>query len=315
MATTQLNLLDLVARSSSDTVAGLIELVTTSAPEMQVLPVIPRAGTTYKVTRRSLLPGSGFRNVNEGVAKTASTYTQQVVSMNFLDVQLEVDDAIVRGDTGEIGDLLLQEAEAGLRSAVITVGEQVWYGTSADAKGFAGVQSQLTTAFEVTAGGTTNTTSAYLLYCGADGIHLPVGMDGEIKMGDWTTQQVRDGSSNPYMAHVNSISGYIGLQVIPSTAYRIRGIEQGNNSRWLTDARGAELLALVPSRYRIPQTTPGGTGLRWFINRSAAYTLQASRSAVGQTAFAAGAFAPLPTEIQGIPVTITDSIVSTETAA
>jgi hypothetical protein len=303
-----LTLLDLAARTGSDALVGLIEDVTTSAPEFRVVLARPMPGTTYKLTRRTGLPTAAFRDANPAsVGSTKSTYVQDLKQMYFLDCQLEVDEAIVKGDSREIGDILTDEAAGALEASFNALGSQFYYGTSADAKGFAGLASQLSddTTF---AGGTTTTTSAYLVDISLQGVHFVVGNDGEIAMPDWMKQKVAAGN----MAFVSNISSYLGLNVGHSNAvFRVRGIDYtAAMTNKLTDAKGAQVLSKVPTRI-----VNKGT-LRWFMNRNAAYSLQLSRSAVGQVdGGSAGlpAFAPMPTELQGIPIVITDSILNNET--
>jgi hypothetical protein len=137
------------------------------------------------------------------------------------------------------------------------------------------------------------------------GVHFVVGNDGAIELPDWMKQKVSTGN----MAFVSNLSSFIGLNVGHTNAvYRVRGINAGSNK--LTDAKGAELLSKVPGRI-----TGKGT-LRWFMNRTAAYALQLSRSSIGNVTAGGGglpAFAPMPTELQGIPIVITDSLLDTET--
>jgi hypothetical protein len=300
-----LTLLDLAARTGSDALVGLIEDVTTSAPEFRQVLARPMPGTSYKLTRRTALPSPAFRDANPGsVAASKSTYVQDLKQMYFLDCPLEVDEMIVKGDTREIGDILADEASGALEAAFNVLGSQFYYGTAADAKGFVGLESQLALD-SVFAGGTSNTTSAYLVDISLQGVHFVVGNDGEIAMPEWMKQKVAAGN----MAFISNLSSFIGLNVGHSNAvFRVRGVNTGSNK--LTDAKGAELLSKVPGR-----VSSKGT-LRWFMNRSAAYSLQLSRSAVGQVNAGSGgvpAFAPFPTELQGIPIVVTDSLLDTET--
>lgn len=296
-----LTLLDLAKRTGSDAVVGLIEDVTTYAPEFSVMLARPMPGTTYKLTRRTALPTAQFRNANEAASTSKSTYVQETKEMYFLDVPLEVDEAIVKGDPREIGDVLVDEASGALESAINLIGSQMYYG--GDAKGFAGLDSQVSVD-TVFAGGTTSTTSAYLVDVSLQGVHFVVGQDGAIELPDWMRQKVSAGN----FAYVTNLSSYIGLQVgSANSVYRVRGITP-TGSKYLTDALGAQCLSNVPLRRR--------NNLRWFMNRTAAYTLQVSRSAVGQVNAGRGglpAFAEFPTELQGIPITVTDSLANTET--
>src|ERR1041385_7849255 len=107
MSDTFLTMLELAKRSGSDTAVGLVEEVTTHAPEIDVLMGRPIKGTTYKFTARKSLPaGPAFRNVNEGSDIISSKYEQKLGQCFFLDGQMQVDEALVEGDDRELGDIL-----------------------------------------------------------------------------------------------------------------------------------------------------------------------------------------------------------------
>lgn len=312
-----LTLLDLAARNGSDQVIGLIEDVTTYAPEFSVVPAQPKPGTSYRVTRRTALPAAGFRAVNDALTLGKSTFVQEVKPMFFMDAQLQVDEAVQKGDDRQLGDLLADESSGALQAAIIAIGAQFYYGVNADAKGFVGLQAQSVGKWPT--GGTTNSTSAYLAWLNPKGVNFVVGNQGQIAMGQWTKQAVPGSTAGTQkMAWVNNLSSYLGLLVGSSQAvWRVSGITAAAGAG-LTDARGAGLLSKVPMARR--------NGLRWFMNRTAAYTLQASRALLGFVAATSGGsptqqlgpvgpFAELPTQLAGVPITITDSLNDTETNA
>lgn len=305
-----LTLLDLAKRRGSDPLIGLVEDAIQASPEFGAIPAKPQRGTTYKVTRRTGLPGGGFRNVNEGVDPGKSTYIQETKSMAFLDVQLEVDEAIVKGDDREIGDILADEASGALRSTMNIIGTQVWRGKSADSKGFLGLGTQVKDVVKASTAGN-DKTSAYLVWLDSQyrGVHMPVGNDGAIEMPDWERLKIRDAKNKSLYAWCSNISSYIGLTVVSEfSVFRITGIDATNP---LTDALAAELIAKIPSARRDGQW-------RWFMNSQAGYYLQKSRSSVGaQIADAGGmqAWAPEPTELGRIPIIYTDNILHNESAA
>jgi len=102
------------------------------------------------------------------------------------------------------------------------------------------------------------------------------------------------------------------------SAWAVTGVT-ATAGQWFTDDQAAQLLAKIPAARR--------SNLRWFINRTAESSLQRSRSTINpgittyQAAFAmqpsdAGgrpAFAPLPNSCLGYPITLTDSLLNTET--
>lgn len=310
----QLTLLDIAARTGSDMVVGLIEDVTTYAPEFSVVPAMTKPGTTYKLTRRTALPTAAFRNVGDASTVQKSTYIQETKEMYFIDCPLQIDEAVVRADPGGAGQLMADEGSGALQAVGITLGSQFYYGTGNDAKGFAGLTAQSVGKWP--AGGTTNTTSAFLVWLGNQGVSFIVGNNGEIAMPDWTKQAYMPAATTQKMVWVSNLSAYIGLQVGSAAAvWRVSGISAAYP---LTDARGAGLLSKVPLNRR--------NGLRWFMNRTAAYTLQNSRSTIGYVAAtsggsptqqmgALGPFGEMPSTLCGIPITITDSLVDTTTNA
>lgn len=298
-------LLDLAALNGSDQVVGLIEDVTTYAPEFMTVPAMRKPGTTYKVSRRTALPTAAFRDVNASGTVTKSTYVQEVKEMYFLDVPLQADEAVVKADPRELGEYLALEARGALEAATNHLGSQFYYGTTNDAKGFTGLLAQSVGKWPT--GGTSNSTSAYLVWLNTQGVSFVVGNDGEISMAPWMKQAIISSTSQK-MAWVSNLSSFIGLQVGSASAvWRVSGITAAAP---LTDARGNGLISKVPLARR--------NGLRWFMNRTAAYTLQQSRTGILYNPAGSGgspAYAPTPTELAGVPITITDSLVDTETNA
>lgn len=298
-----LTLLDIAKRSGSDAVVGLIEEVLTVAPEFRTIPVRPIEGTSYRATFRTGLPGSGFRNPNEGVTPGSSKYEQRIVPCYFLDSQIQVDEAIVRADPSHVGNILADEASASVQSSFITVGRQVYDGISADAKGFGGFFANVDASMVVDAQGTGATThTAWAIYENErDGVHFPLGNNGALQLGEWLKQQVRDqnDATKVLMAFVNNFSGWLGLNL--STKYSIGCVKNITAAKPLTDALGNALVAKFPV---------GRKPTRWLMSRDAKFYLQSSRTAtLGQKDSGKGdAFAPIPTHLADVVIQETDSI-------
>lgn len=302
-----LTLLDLFTQQNNDTLTGLVEDVRTYAPEFGVIPAVPRPGIRYEVLRRTSLPAVGFRSINAGTTPVKSAFKKEVKEMFFLDAVINMDEAIMQGDDGTSGGVWMNEARGVLANALITIGAQTWYGTSNDASGFAGIRAQ--TAGSVGAGGSTNTTSAYLVQLDSrQGVRYDVGQNGSISLPQPMRQQIADpaSSTKALFAWVSNLSTFIGLNVISAySTWVVSGIDTSSNK--LTDAKAAQLLSNVPSSSR--------PGLHWFMNKTAAYALQAGRTAIANQPAGAGgqpAFSPQPTSLEGIPITVTDSITNTE---
>ena len=119
---------------------------------------------------------------------------------------------------------------------------------------------------------------------------------------------------------MGNLKGYVGYnQMSNLSAFSVSGIDNTSPTYWMKDDLAAQLLAQIPVARR--------SNLRWFMNRSCHSYLQRSRSTVNlgipgaatlgsyQAADAAGrpAFSQLPESCIGYPITISDSILNTET--
>lgn len=319
-----LSLYDLAVLDRADEYTGLIEDVTTVAPEFTQFASYSRAGTYYEMVARVQLPTAQFRNTNAGVTPSKSTYKKSVKEMFNLDVALNVDEAIWKADQARLGAIWMLEAAGAMRAASILIGQQVYYGTSADASGFAGVRSQFSAT--VAAGGTTNSTSAYLLWMDAkEGLRFDVGNNGSFAISAPMRQQVVDPNANTknFFAYVGNLQSWIGFNALSEfSVFGITGI--GTNvaaaqTNGLTDALGSQLVSYVP--------LPRRNNLKWFINRTSESILQQNRTTVnpGIVTYSASyaqqpmgadgrpGFAPLPDSMVGYPIVVTDSILNTET--
>jgi hypothetical protein len=319
-----LSLLDLANLDEADPLTGLVEDVTTFAPEFYSVPAETRPGTTYKLSRRIGLPPAQFRRANAGVVAGKSVYKQEVRQMYFLDAPINIDEAIYQADDRSVGDVLANESMGVLQSAVILIGNQFYYGqgnnpggtavaigssNTQDSNGFIGLRQQL--AGVVSAGGSTSTTSAYLVWLGPWGCHFDVGREGQFAMKPFIFQQITapNGGSGNVFAWVSNISSWIGMAVVSFfSVWAVTGISSDGTTHPLTDKLGAQLLSNIPLSRR--------NGLCWFMNRTAHYSLQQQRSVTlfGQMEQRPNQanIAPLPDELQGYPIIVTDSITTVE---
>lgn len=309
MAINNLTLFDLVTLQRNDFLTGLVEDVTTYAPEFSSIPVVKRTGTYYEIVRRTALPTVSFRNINAGVAPTKSIYKKELHEMFFLDGQIVVDEAIVKGDDASTGSVLIHEAQGALQAAVITIGTQTWYGTTSPgvASGFQGLRGQLSGV--ITAGGTTSSASAYLVWMNPQGVHYDVGNEGEIAMKPWWIQKTLPAggtSGSDIIAWVSNISSYIGLAVI--STYSVWAVVGIDSTHTISDAIAAQLVSLIPLNRR--------QGLCWFMNRTVHYLLQKSRTSINYQPATpmsgAPAWSPPPLECEGYPIIVTDSLSNSE---
>ena len=139
----------------------------------------------------------------------------------------------------------------------------------------------------------------YFLREGIDDVAVIAGNDGRFDVAEEATiieKVVNPGTDNKvFPAYYIAICGYLGFQIgAARSAARLCNI-QGT----LTDDDLYEALALFPSARQANVIA---------MNRGSLKALRASRTAVNPT----GSPAPMPTNLDGIPIIVTDSITQIE---
>ncbi len=311
----QANLLDIAKLNGNDAVVGLIEEVRTSAPDVMAFPSRTIRGTSYKIGVRKSVPGVSFRAANGGTVYTKSEFENRLIETFILSGNIRADVAVAAAYEDGADAWKAIEAAGVMKQALIELGQQIFYGTANDAKGFPGLQA-IHTAYSATlsdpivvdAGGTTADTgsSVYGVKFGPQDCQLIFGSGLAFQLGEWFTQMVNDGTAGQdYEAHVAALTSWVGLQV--GSVYSVGRLKDAtaDSGKGVTDAKLAELL----SKY------PVGNGPdAWFMNRRSLFQLQTSRTPTSNTSGNASTapFAPVPTEALGIPIIVTDSRTSTE---
>ena len=324
MADTFLTLLDMTKMNGTDQAVGIVEEVRTFAPEVNVISGRPIKGTTYKALVRSALPGGpAFREVNVGAAVVASRWDQRINQTFFLDAQMRVDEAVL--DASEFGAdwVLGNEALGVAKQKLITLGNQFYYGNpSLTDAGFAGLvylydYTNMEVAANAVGSLASTASSAWLVVNQPDCCEFIYGNNQGLMLKQWVPQYIT-GTNSQYRAFLNNLSGYVGLSFnYTRSVCRIKNLAPpGTASVFsLTDGLVAQALAKFPV---------GTVPTHLFCNRAQRYALQVSRSPVytapstGQqnaiTAATPLQFATMPVESNGIPLYVTDSITSAETA-
>ena len=282
----------------------LIEEAVKLAPELMVVPADTILGTTMELTVRSGLPSVRFRNANEGVPRSKSTYETRTFQTHILDHQVAVDEQIVNGARDK-GRLLENHASGAVEAAMQYIGSQFYYGTGNDTKGFPGLLAQCKSdaAHTVDAAGAASKTSVWFLRLGRECVEFLFGNGQTIRLNDtWDLETVYDDNGNPYKAYTNWMKGRIGMRLAnKNCAVRIKNLEEaGSNKKTLNDS-------LLYSAYE-KFTEFGFEPTHIFMNGRSREQLRNSRTATTSN----GTPAPLPTEWEGIPIIRTASIANDE---
>jgi len=314
-------LLDIAKANGSDPIVGLIDETTKAHPEISMVAARTIKGLNYKTWVRTGLPTAGFRQANQGVASSKSTYENRLVDTYIFDPRIEVDKAVADRHEDGAAAFLAYEAEGVMEAAMQTLSKQFYYGqrttyvNSTATNGFPGLlDAYERNVYEYDAGGTTDNTatSVWAIKFGEKYVQWVFGKDGELKLSDVMIQRLTDSNNNGYTGYVQEILAYPGLQV-----GSLRGV---GRIKKITDDSGHTLndnmLAELFSTFEV-----GVQPDLILMNRRARKQLQKSRTVTlfgnsnQKVSGKEATLAPLPTEYQGVPIAVTDSISNTETLA
>lgn len=312
----KLTLLDVAKLNGNDTVVGLIEENLTYVPELRVFPMRQIEGTNYTTVKRTGFPSVSFRSANQGVTPSKSSFAQDLVQCYVLSSRVEVDQAVLDAQKSEAEAIEMLESSGVMKQVMITLASQIWYGTSADAKGFSGIKAA--TAFggatTYNSGGSNATaqSSLYGVKFGAQNVTLIAGNGQAMALGEFRNETIYDSNSAPLPGRVADLCGWVGLQIgNVNCVGRIANIgDDGETGDTLSDAKIAAFLRLFPIGFE-PDVL--------FTNRRSRGQLQASRTIVinsgpgtAKAASSIEAVAPVPDSAFGIPLYASDAILATD---
>lgn len=314
------SLLDVAKRNAADSVHGLLDEAARQVPEItgQVMSrgqtlTVPNVGAgrtisgiQYKTLVRTGLPTAGFRNANEGVAASASTFENRLVECFILNPRWECDKAVADANEDGAAAYIAEEAQAIVAAAMMALGKQFYYGrnTGGHAKGHPGLIDSVHADLVVDATGSTASTgsSVWAVKFGPQDVQWVMGNDGALTVSDPREESIVDGSSNRYTAYIQEMLSWVGLQAKSKFAIgRIKNLT-AQAGKTLTDAMIGDLYSRFPV---------GKKPDAFFLSRRSLEQLRSSRTATTVT----GATAPTPTEWENVPLIPTDSIMDIEAIA
>lgn len=308
-----LNLLDIAQMNATDKVVGLIEENLSYAPELQIIPARTVRGTNFYTMKRTGLPTAAFRNANEGVTPSKSTIVKQLVECYILGSAVQVDKAVAQAYEDGAGALEMIEASGVMEAAMRTIGKQVFYGVSNDAKGFGGLKTftPTTSAMCVNSGGSTSSvqSSVYAVKFGPQNVQLILGNDASFQLTPFRDESFLDSNGKVVPGRVADLTAWTGLAINNANCVaRLANVgADAETGDTLTDAKIADLLHVFPSGVR-PDAI--------FMSRRSRKQLQKSRTVTlfgqGNNRPSQELHAPMPTEYEGIPIIATDSILDTD---
>jgi len=292
-------LLDIAKRNGSDATVGLIEEAVSVNPELKIASARSITGLSYKVLVRSKLPNVQFRRANEGVASSKSEYRNETVDTVILSPRFECDKAVADSSEDGAEAFIADEGIAITKSALIHLCEQFYYGTKADKKGFFGLKETVNNSMIVDAEGTTagGCSSVFAVKFGPQDVQFVVGNGGDFELSDVRTETIEDSNGLKFDGYVQTMLAYPGLQVVNKNS--VAAIKDIDDTKSLDDNMLSSLLEKFPAGI-VPDAI--------FMTRKSRRQLQNSRTATSPT----GARVPLPEEIEGVKIEVTDSLKNTE---
>jgi hypothetical protein len=313
---TRPTLLDVAKRSLGDAEVGLIEESLVHTPELtgvdreygRTFPGVGQVktikGIHYKTKIRTSLPSAGFRDANEGVTVSKSTFENRLVETFILNPRWECDKAVADRDEEGPEAFIADEANGILQAAFLQAARNFYYGRTSpgDAKGCPGlIDIYDATNRVVDATGTTDNTasSVWLIKWGPQDVRWVVGQNGELAISEVRTETLYDAASKPFTGYVQELLAYLGVQVGSiNSVVRIKKLT-ADSGKGLTDALLYAALAKFPEGVRPDMIA---------MTQRSREQLRASRTATNAT----GAPAPTPQDVEGIPIIATSALSNTE---
>lgn len=305
MANDYLAVADLVADAFDLSGQEIVDLKN-SAPLMARLPYeVASNGATHKYSKYTQEPVVGFRAENDGREHDHSVDTVVTETLKILDFSWKVDKAVADAwRQGGAEALIAREGARHLGAAMFQAEKQLIRGTNNIAGGFNGWEDNgfidaVADEMTVNAGGTTASVQTSVYFIKTSEV-MPVVNPGEgIMLGDTVVMEVA-GATGFYPAYYTPacvwMAGMIGGKY---SMARICNINDATDSKPLTDDLLTQALELFPAS-QMPDLC--------VMNRAALSQLQRSRTTYSPT----GQPAPFPQEAFGVPILVTDAIVSTE---
>jgi len=315
---------------SYNTLAGLVQFNDKNLADLQISDLLQDApllavltavaasnGTQHKYLKQDGASSVGFRAALAGLAKTTSTDTLVTETLAIIDGSFDTDVALADAYKGGRDAWLQLELVRTMKQVMAVIEKQVIYGNTSpgNTSGCDGLEDNaaldsLSDAMVLTAGGSnaSTQTSCLLIRHGINDFAVVAGNEGRFVVEDEPTiiQRFADATEltagRQYPALYVPVTGYIGTQYGSAySAARIANIEC--NVLTSTSAFTDDHIAGALSRF------PAGRGPNVIaMNRNAQRLLRQSRSSYSPT----GAPAPFPMEAFGIPIVVTDQILSTE---
>lgn len=258
-------------------------------------------GLKYTTQFMVELPTVGFRKLGEGIAASKGRYEEREFKTALFGGRAEAEIAAYAADSGGEGAVKARVVRDTAQAALEHLDAQIFYGVVNDDDGFPGLKAftPFGGAYTYNATGTTSNTasSVYGVKFGEDYCSLIYGKGNPFDLGEWRKQDIIGTNSLPFPGEVADLEGWIGMAIKhKASVLRICNIT-AQTGKGVTDALLGAAIDLLPTKMQ-PDV--------WFMSKRSRSQLRASRSTPENV------YPDLPTESNGIPIEVDDSILDTD---
>lgn len=299
---------DILKINASEELGGLIDEAVKSNPELGYFAASPITRNSYRTLVATAMPSVGFRAPGTWREFSDGVLDNRVVECKYIDASWCVEKALAEQSDWGADMVCAYQAQSHLAAAFYTIAQETWYGTLNDANGFNGLgnfiggQGDFYVNANPSDAALTDQSSVFLVRTGLDGIQYAWGSNGQLTEGeikDVLLSNKGDTLTGAW-AVAQEIGGWVGLQISDKNAVcQIGNLSATASKNGLTD----NLIYDALSRFPVGK---GPTAI--FMSRRSLKQLRQSRTATNAT----GAPAPIPTEIEGIPIYVTDALSNAE---
>lgn len=299
-AADRLTLLD-IAIANEGGLSELVDETSGAFPEVRLIGSRPIRGTKFKQLVRVELPVTGFRDANEGANRTKGRRENREFGCHIFNPRWEADKITADGAEDGAEAIIAEEAATHVESAFQTLGQQFYYGTIHDAKGFPGLQAiyDNVNMLHPVGGSDADKSSVWLVRLEMNRVQFLVGNGGDFAPSPVRIGDAFDDNNKAFTAYIQEMEAHIGLKVSDLRAVgRISGLTT-QNGKTLDD----DIIAAAANLFPVGR---GPTHL--FMNKRSREQLRQSRVTSLLTR------PPIPTESHGIEIVTTDAINNAETS-
>lgn len=296
-----------VAKLDAGIGSPLISEVAMLAPEARVFPVDVIQGGSVEISVNTTSATVAFRNANEGTTPSIGGFESRLFQTQVIEHPIVIDIQGVLNASKDPARTMMGTARTVLEGVLKHIGVQTWYGgtaqSGADTKAFAGLLAQSNTAAThvVDADGSTALTSVFMARLGNDYCDHVYGNGTSLNMGEWMEETVESSAGKKLRALVAYVSGRVTARLSNKNALvRIKKVGTDTGKK-LTDL----LLFSAYEKFLSLGQEPNAI----FMTPRSLEQLRASRTATNPS----GAPAPIPTDWNGVPIYLTNSISHAET--